>query len=121
MNHAPAFSKAVDSLVGFLALLAAGPALGQTFEPPPPGQEYTVNGAPGNQTGPHVSGDLVSYSDESSGGSQIRYHDLATGVDSAIANGGAFDFLSDVAGGRIVFTRVPARGPRSFSSTPPRG
>jgi len=70
------------------------------------GTHHVVAGGPGDQTDPHVSGPLVAYTSESRGTSEIRYHDLRTAVDVAIPNGGAFDFVSDVADGTIVFTRV---------------
>ncbi|MBZ4421712.1 hypothetical protein [Myxococcus sp. RHSTA-1-4] len=70
------------------------------------GTRTVVNGGPGDQTDPHVSGPLVAYTNESGGRSEIRYHDLVAGRDAAIPNNGAFDFVSDVSGDTVVFTRV---------------
>ncbi|GEL68358.1 hypothetical protein [Myxococcus virescens] len=70
------------------------------------GTLHVVAGGPGDQTDPHVSGPLVAYTNESRGTSEIRYHDLRTSADAAIPNGGAFDFVSDISDGTIVFTRV---------------
>jgi uncharacterized protein (TIGR03382 family) len=69
------------------------------------GASYTVNNSPGAQTDPHVSGELVAYTNETATSSEIRYHDLGTGQDQGIFNGGALDFLSDIHGSRIVFSR----------------
>ncbi|MCP3105156.1 hypothetical protein LZ198_40440 [Myxococcus sp. K15C18031901] len=83
------------------------PALSPAADAPSlSGALQVVNAGPGDQTDPHVSGSLVAYTNESGGTSEIRYHDLTTGEDAAIPNGGAFDFVSDVSGGTVVFTRV---------------
>ena len=76
------------------------------LRPPLTGTKKVVNGSPGDQTDPHVSGTLVAYTNEGRGTSEIRYHDLVTGTDAAIPNNGAFDFVSDVSGNTVVFTRV---------------
>ncbi|AKQ65542.1 Cell surface protein [Myxococcus hansupus] len=70
------------------------------------GTLHVVAGGPGDQTDPHVSGPWVAYTNESRGTSEIRYHDLRTSTDAAIPNEGAFDFVSDISGSTIVFTRV---------------
>lgn len=85
------------------ALSGAAPEVGELS-----GISKLVNGGPGDQTDPHVSGSLVAYTSESGGQSEIRYHDLVDGTDRAIPNGGAFDFVSDVSGKTVVFTRVSA-------------
>lgn len=66
-------------------------------------EDLVVNGGPGDQSDPHISGNLISYTSEDGHGSEIRYYDVATGVDSGIANGGDLHFLSDVSGTRIAF------------------
>ncbi|WP_426752858.1 TolB family protein [Myxococcus sp. Y35] len=82
-------------------------ALASTPEPRTlTGTLHVVAGGPGDQTDPHVSGPLVAYTNESRGTSEIRYHDLRTATDAAIPNEGAFDFVSDISNGTIVFTRV---------------
>src|SRR5882672_11092004 len=48
--------------------------------PPLPLTTTIVNNGSGNQNDPHVSGALVSYTDQSSGGA-VHVHDLLTGVD----------------------------------------
>ncbi|MCP3137481.1 TolB family protein [Pyxidicoccus xibeiensis] len=82
------------------------PAFAQVTARPITGTRKVVNGGPGDQTDPHVSGALVAYTNEARGQSEIRYHDLVTGQDAAIPNNGAFDFVSDVGSGTVVFTRV---------------
>jgi Tol biopolymer transport system component len=84
------------------------PAAAVTTGTLPPTTPQVVNNGPGNQTDPHVSGDLVSYTSEVAPtvNTEIRHHDLATGSDTAISNSGFQDFLSDVSGNTIVFTRV---------------
>jgi hypothetical protein len=92
--------------VGFVAVVAAGGAHATTVVSLPPVTTYVVNNGPGNQTDPHISGSIVSYASDATGGSEIRDHDLSTGIDQAIPNGGAFDFVSDVSGSLIAFTRI---------------
>lgn len=76
-------------------------------KPTPPGQLIVVNNSPGaDHYDPHVSGDLVAYSNAVGFNFTIRYHDLLTGTDNAVPNGGTSDFLSDVSGNTIAFTRV---------------
>lgn len=87
-------------------LPALSPAFAQMEARPINGTPKVVNGGPGDQTDPHVSGPLVAYTNEVRGTSEIRYHDLLTDADAAIPNNGAFDFVSDVSGGTVVFTRV---------------
>ncbi len=60
----------------------------------------------GDQTDPHVNGNLAVYTN-SNGSSQIRYYDFVTTADNAIpAAPGANDILSDVFGNLIAFSRV---------------
>ncbi|MFP2932923.1 TolB family protein [Pyxidicoccus sp. 3LG] len=87
-------------------LPALSPAFAQVTARPITGTRRVINNGPGDQTDPHISGALVAYTNESRGRSEIRYHDLVTGQDAAIPNGGAFDFVSDVSDGTVVFTRV---------------
>lgn len=65
----------VWALVGGGALIGSGPAAAVTpvSGTLPPTTQVTINNGPGNQTDPHVSGDLVSYtSDVGNGTTQIR-------------------------------------------------
>src|SRR5688572_26337141 len=91
------------------ALLAAFPATAFGTDPSTPipvtGTTELVHGGPGNQTDPHISGSLVSYSNLTSS-REIRYHDLATGLNSAIPQGDHQDTLSDLSGATIVFRRI---------------
>jgi parallel beta-helix repeat protein len=67
----------------------------------------TINNGPGNQADPHIDGDLVSYTSAENGVSQIRYYNFTTALDQGIPTiGGSLDFLSDVSGSMIVFTRI---------------
>src|SRR5437773_1845929 len=82
--------------------IATVPMLQGTFQ--------TINNGPGNQTNPHVDGNVVSYTnDDFQGSSTVHYHDLSTGIDN-VAPGNALDLLSDVSGSRIAFTQVEAVG-----------
>jgi hypothetical protein len=102
--------------VVILALVAAAPALAivPVAGPLPPATQVTINNEPGNQTDPHVSGDLVAYfSDVAGANAQIRYFDFASGADTGIPN--AFDFLPDVSGSIIVFTRITTGKSAIFS------
>jgi len=83
---------------------------------PLPVTPIAINTQAGDQTDPHVDGDLVVYSsvriDPLDGVNQeIRYYRFSTGTDSAIPNALpdgtlAADLLGTVNNGRIVFTRI---------------
>lgn len=71
------------------------------------GTPTIVNNGPGNQTDPHLDGDLVAYTNHAGGASEIRYFNFATSVDLGISGApGALDFLSNVSGTTVVFTRI---------------
>lgn len=72
------------------------------------GTTSTVNDGPGDQTDPHISGALVSYTSNADGTNRIRYHDLAAATDAVVPNSGEDDFLSDISGSKIVLTRLSA-------------
>ena len=108
------------------ALVAPARAATTDITPPPavspPGATpFVVNAGPGNQADPHISGSLVSYSDDITGSSQIRYHDVVTGADSLVDSGGAFDVLSDIDGTNIVYTHITqtTRSIRIFDAANP--
>lgn len=93
------------TITTFVCLMPAL-ALGQNAAPLT-GRSQVVNDGPGDQTDPHVSGALVAYTHQSSiSSSEIRYHDLLTGVDQAIPTEGGYDALADINDGRVVFTRT---------------
>ena len=78
----------------------------------PGGTLWAVNNGPGDQTEPHVSGDLVVYTNNNEPSSTIHYLDFATAA-TGVVPAGAFadnDFLPDVAGNRIVFSRSRSDG-----------
>jgi len=64
-----------------------------------------VNIGPGDQTDPHVSGDLAVYTNATGGSSSVHYVDFTTGTDSVVPETGFIDSLPDVNGGRISFSR----------------
>lgn len=73
--------------------------------------QVTVNNAAGHQFDPHVSGDFTSYTNSATGTSRIHYFDFVTNADPAIPNAlpsgeTGSDFLSDISGNIIVFTRL---------------
>src|SRR4051812_29972912 len=94
-----------NRLVSNASPLQAGsvPILTGTFQ--------TINNGPGNQTNPHVSRNLASYTaiDAITGQSTLHYWDFATGTDSVIP-GNSIDLLSDISAGRIAFTEVHEDG-----------
>lgn len=89
------------------------PAGATTTGPTPVGTKTTLSSGAGNQIHPHVSGTLATYTNDQGSTSEIRYQDLATGVDAAIPNGGHRDELSDVSGTMIVFRRIYTSGSTS--------
>jgi hypothetical protein len=88
-----------------------------TVVPLPPGQMITVNNAAGaDHFDPHVSGDLVAYSNFNGTQRTIRYFNLATEVDLGVPNDGTtLDFLSDVRASVIAFTRADANRSAIFT------
>jgi Tol biopolymer transport system component len=72
-----------------------------------------VNDGPGDQTDPHVSGDVVAYTSSVAGEVEIRYHNLRTGADAGIPNNGGADFNPDISGSTIVYTHLAADHSRS--------
>jgi Tol biopolymer transport system component len=90
-------------------------AVGQSLGEPLVGTRKVINNGPGNQSDPHVSGALVAYTNESQDMSEIRYYDLSTDQDMAIPNGGAYDFVADISGDTVVFTRVVTSSPTIFT------
>jgi len=82
-------------------------------KPTPPGQLIVVNNGPGSHTDPHVHGDLVSYTDQQNNTAiTVRYFNLTTHTDAMVPPGyGSLDFLSDVRGTTIVFTRSGSSSP----------
>jgi hypothetical protein len=97
------------------SVFAAEPTPAQVVVPIP-GPALTVNvvavnDAAGGQTDPHVSGDWVSYTDNSVYG--IRFQNLDQGVTSdrlIPQTDGMYDSLSDISGNTIVFMRATALG-----------
>lgn len=94
-----------------LSLLLGSPGLVQAVTPTmgttPAITTTTINQSNGPQRDPHVSGSLVSYTDFAPVNSRIHVFDLATGVDTAIPGTSSdVDFLSDVNGSNVVFTRI---------------
>ena len=66
-----------------------------------------VNNGSGNQVDPHVDGNLVAYTNAANGVSTIRYFNFSNDVDLGIPGvSGALDFLPDVSGATVVFTRI---------------
>lgn len=94
--------------VGAALLLAVGTAAAQatTTAPVPAGASLVTLGGPGDQTDPHVSGNLVAYTNEVNGGSDVVVHNLTTGTDQAIDNQGGLDFLPDVNGTTVTYTHL---------------
>jgi len=117
-NARPARGRARGQAVCLLALslavvaaLAAGsgPALAvvPVFGTTPPATTTTINQNNGPQRDPHVSGSLVSYTDEALVPNRVHVFDLGTGIDTTIAGTSSeYDFLSDVSGTSVVFTRI---------------
>ncbi|HET9224941.1 MAG TPA: PxKF domain-containing protein [Roseiflexaceae bacterium] len=73
--------------------------------PPIAGTLTVVDNSPGDQTDPHLSGDLVVYTSAVASGAEIGYHNVRTGEHSQILSNGGFDFLADVSGNTVAYTR----------------
>jgi hypothetical protein len=81
-----------------------------TTATPLPGALQIINASPTNQFDPHVDCNLASYGDDRFGELTVRYFDFTTNTDAAIPVVAGLDFLSEVSGSRIVFTRVTREG-----------
>ncbi len=73
--------------------------------------KVTVNGASGDAFDPHVDGDVAAYTASNGVTQEIHYFNFGTSADAVISSalpggGNASDMLSDVQGGRVVFTRL---------------
>ena len=78
------------------------------------GTTIAVDNGPGDQSEPHVSGDLAVYTDREGLFTlgTIRYFDFLTSSHGAVPSApGDSDILSDVNGSRIVFSRTRASDP----------
>jgi len=100
--------RALIGGVAMLALVAARPDAMFAVTPvnggSVGGSTVVIDASPGNQTDPHVSGDLVAYTDEVFGA--IRYYDFFSATPAAIATPmGSTDQLSNVDGSHISFAR----------------
>jgi hypothetical protein len=87
-----------------LGAMARVDAVQPIMGPPLPVTITIVNNGPGAQGDPHVSGALMSSTDQQSSGVTVHVHDLLTGEDIAIPNNGAADFWSDISGSTVVYT-----------------
>jgi Tol biopolymer transport system component len=105
-NVVLAIVLAIVALSGGLPGAARAQSANQTVD----GTLTVVNNGTGDQSDPHISGALVAYTSAVSGFSEIRYHNLLTGSDSAIPANGGLDFLPDVSGTTIVYTHLSAAG-----------
>jgi hypothetical protein len=106
------FAAAAAAVLAALSALA-GPSPAQADTPPSgtvSGFLTTVNNGPGDQTDPHVSGDWVTYTDDSAGFYQVRYHDLLSGADNLVPSNGGQDLLSGISGTTIVYMHFTAAG-----------
>lgn len=88
------------SLLALPVLAAAQPTLAPSLV----GTTTVVNDGPGDQSDPHVSGDVVAYTSAVSGLSEIRYHDLKAGTDSAVPSNGGLDDSPDTSGTIVTYT-----------------
>src|SRR5690242_12758300 len=79
--------RGLAAVVAGVAMATGGSALGSDRGVTGPlafGTRYRVNSGPGDQTDGHVSGDWVAYTAERNGGTEVRYHNLVTGTDTAV-------------------------------------
>ena len=101
-----------SALATALGLAAAVPAQAAPAAIPTlPGTSVTINNSPaGDAMDPHVSGDWVSYTDDSTGLLVVHYYNLATNQDTAIPNNGGNDSLSGVSGSTVVYAHEDTSG-----------
>jgi hypothetical protein len=93
-----------------LAFTFAAPALGgpAILAPMLTGTFQNVNVGPGDQTNPHVSGDIATYTSTDLT-SEIRYYDFFTNTDQVVPTVGVAR-LSDISEGRIAYSQITGTG-----------
>jgi hypothetical protein len=100
-----------SALAATLGLAGAVPAQAVPASAPTlVGTSVTIGNEPGDQMDPHVSGDWVSYTDDSTGSLAVHYYNLVTGQDASIPNPGGNDSLSGVSGTTVVYTHEDVTG-----------
>lgn len=63
---------------------------------------------PGNQRSPHVSGNMVSFDDDSAGDPNIGLYYIPSGTLQLVTTSTEAEFLNDISGNRVVYTRHEA-------------
>lgn len=98
-------------VIAALTSLSTSSLFAQTITTPMlPGTAQQISIAAGNQTNPHVTCGIASYTnDDFEGSSTIRYFDFATNTEHVLPGNG-LDRLSDTDGKRIAFTELGATG-----------
>ena len=87
---------------------------------PPSAAVQTINAGPGDQTDPHISNDLMTYTESSGSVKVIRFFGFPTGGHLLVPPGN--DSLSDVNENHITFTRTDSTGATSaLMYVPPTG
>lgn len=109
-RHNVFFAMAVLVWMGAMVTAAAAQ---QAVTPPSPilvnSPIVTINNSAGNQTDPHVNGDLAAYTNAAD--RSIHYYRFSTATDAAIPLGEQeIDTLPDVSGNRICLTRQTMGG-----------
>lgn len=100
-------------VVAVLAGISTPAFAQQQITPPPPivvnTPIVTINNSPGNQTDPHVSKDVATYTDLAD--LAVRYYTFSTNVDSPIPKSpGEQDTLAAVSGNRVCFAHSTSTG-----------
>jgi hypothetical protein len=99
-----------ESLSDFTEFPGSLPSLGPVILAPLlTGTFQNVNVGPGDQTDPSIELQIAAYTSTDAGVSQVRYYDFFTNEDQLVPTTGEA-FLSDVAGGRIVYTQPTLAG-----------
>lgn len=81
---------------------------------PPTAAIVPISTGPGEQLDPHVSKDLIAYTDNGLANPGIRYFDFSTGLQALVPTAPfSQDTLSDVNDGRITFSRQNPTGERA--------
>jgi len=113
-RRVPALTATITAMAIAASSLAAAVAFAVT---PLNGGQVTGTIVPvatgsGDQSDPHVSGDLIAYTRQDGGSSRIHVFDSASSVDTLVpqAAPGELDLLPNVDPGRVVFSRIHASG-----------
>lgn len=100
------YKRAFSLVVVATILLAMMPVGTAGAVPALAKNETRLTVSPGDEYDPAISGDIVVYTSNRAGNSDVWYYDLATGTEHQVTSGPQDEELADVSGSVIVYTNL---------------